>query len=135
MFKKIADHIYNHYLSKASDKKIQEDTLLHQYYGMKSDLNAIFSSVDVAYKDSLESGVWREADMYKNKAALTQPAQLITKGNITPDVKGMGLKDALYLLENKGMIALVSGKGKVVSQSIAAGTNFKKGQKIYLMLN
>ena len=135
VFKKIADHIYNHYLSKASDKKIQEDTLLHQYYGMKSDLNAIFSSVDVAYKDSLESGVWREADMYKNKAALTQPAQLITKGNITPDVKGMGLKDALYLLENKGMIALVSGKGKVVSQSIAAGTNFKKGQKIYLMLN
>jgi len=135
VFKKIADHIYNHYLSKASDKKIQEDTLLHQYYGMKSDLNAIFSSVDLAYKDSLESGVWREADMYKNKAALTQPAQLITKGNITPDVKGMGLKDALYLLENKGMIALVSGKGKVVSQSIAAGTNFKKGQKIYLMLN
>ena len=135
VFKKIADHIYNHYLSKPSNKCIQEDTLLHQYYGMKSDLNAIFSSVNVAYKDSLETGIWREADMYKNKAALTEPAQMITKGNITPDVKGMGLKDALYLLENKGMIALVSGKGKVVSQSIAAGTNFKKGQKIYLMLN
>jgi cell division protein FtsI (penicillin-binding protein 3) len=135
VFKKIADHIYNHYLSKPSSKCIQEDTLLHQYYGMKTDLNAIFSSVNVAYKDSLETGIWREADMYKNKAALTEPAQMITKGNITPDVKGMGLKDALYLLENKGMIALVSGKGKVVSQSIAAGTNFKKGQKIYLMLN
>jgi cell division protein FtsI (penicillin-binding protein 3) len=135
VFKKIADHIYNHYLSKPSNKCIQEDTLLHQYYGMKSDLNAIFSSVNVAYKDSMETGIWREADMYKNKASLTEPAQMITKGNVTPDVKGMGLKDALYLLENKGMIALVSGKGKVVSQSIAAGTNFKKGQKIYLMLN
>ncbi len=135
VFKKIADHIYNHYLSKPSEKKIQEDTLMHQYYGMKSDLNAIFSNVNIAYKDSLETGVWREAGMLKNKAALTQPTQLITNGNITPNVTGMGLKDALYLLENKGMIALVSGKGKVVSQSIAAGTNFKKGQKIYLMLN
>ncbi len=135
VFKKIADHIYNHYLSKPSEKKIQEDTLMHQYYGMKSDLNAIFSNVNIAYKDSIETGVWREAGMLKNKAALTQPTQLITNGNITPNVTGMGLKDALYLLENKGMIALVSGKGKVVSQSIAAGTNFKKGQKIYLMLN
>ena len=135
VFKKIADHIYNHYLSKPSDKRIQEDTVFHHYYGMKSDLNAIFSNINIGYIDSIETGVWREAGLYKSKAALTQPSKLITTGNITPDVSGMGLKDALYLLENKGLIALVSGKGKVVSQSIAAGTNFKKGQKIYLMLN
>jgi len=135
VFKKIADHIYNRYLSKPSDKRIQEDTVFHHYYGMKSDLNAIFSNINIGYIDSIETGVWREAGLYKSKAALTQPSKLITNGNITPDVSGMGLKDALYLLENKGLIALVSGKGKVVSQSIAAGTNFKKGQKIYLMLN
>ena len=135
VFKKIADHIYNRYLSKPSDKRIQEDTVFHHYYGMKSDLNAIFSNINIGYIDSIETGVWREAGLYKSKAALSQPSKLITNGNITPDVSGMGLKDALYLLENKGLIALVSGKGKVVSQSIAAGTNFKKGQKIYLMLN
>ena len=135
VFKKIADHIYNRYLSKPSDKRIQEDTVFHHYYGMKSDLNAIFSNINIGYIDSIETGVWREAGLYKSKAALNQPSKLITNGNITPDVSGMGLKDALYLLENKGLIALVSGKGKVVSQSIAAGTNFKKGQKIYLMLN
>lgn len=135
VFKKIADHIYNRYLSKPSDKRIQEDTVFHHYYGMKSDLNAIFSNINIAYVDSIETGVWREAGLYKSKANLTQPSKLITNSNITPDVSGMGLKDALYLLENKGLIALVSGKGKVVSQSIAAGTNFKKGQKIYLMLN
>jgi cell division protein FtsI (penicillin-binding protein 3) len=52
-----------------------------------------------------------------------------------PNLVGMGLKDALYLLENKGLTATISGKGKVISQSLFAGTIFKKGQKIILMLN
>jgi cell division protein FtsI (penicillin-binding protein 3) len=68
-------------------------------------------------------------------AALNNPSQLATNPNITPNVKGMGLKDAIYLLENKGFMTVVYGKGKIVSQSIEAGTNFKKGQKIILMLN
>lgn len=55
--------------------------------------------------------------------------------SVIPELKGMGLKDALYLLENKGLVAVVTGRGKVVSQSLPAGTNFSKGQKIILMLN
>jgi cell division protein FtsI (penicillin-binding protein 3) len=47
----------------------------------------------------------------------------------------MGLKDAVYLLENKGFKTIVSGRGKVINQSIVAGSNFKKGQKISLVLN
>ena len=30
-----------------------------------------------------------------------------------PDVKGMGLKDALYLLENINIKVIMKGKGKV----------------------
>lgn len=38
-----------------------------------------------------------------------------------PDLIGMGLKDALYILGNAGFKVSVNGKGKVVSQSLAAG--------------
>jgi cell division protein FtsI (penicillin-binding protein 3) len=63
------------------------------------------------------------------------PAQALTQATVTPDVKGMGLKDAVYLLENKGLRTVVTGKGRVVNQSLVAGTPFQKGQQILLMLN
>jgi cell division protein FtsI (penicillin-binding protein 3) len=47
----------------------------------------------------------------------------------------MGLKDAVYLLENKGLKVAASGRGKVMNQSLVAGTNFNKGQTISLALN
>jgi cell division protein FtsI (penicillin-binding protein 3) len=47
----------------------------------------------------------------------------------------MGLKDAIQLLENRGLIVTVTGRGKVVNQSLAAGTACKKGQHISIILN
>jgi cell division protein FtsI (penicillin-binding protein 3) len=38
-----------------------------------------------------------------------------------PSVVGMGLKDALYVLENRGLRVRFSGYGKVVSQSLSPG--------------
>ncbi len=52
-----------------------------------------------------------------------------------PVVKGMGLKDALYLLENMKLKVVVNGKGKVKAQSVAAGTKISKGQTVYLEMN
>ena len=39
-----------------------------------------------------------------------------------PDVVGMGLNDALYLLENCGLKVEVEGHGKVKKQSLSAGS-------------
>ena len=55
--------------------------------------------------------------------------------NTVPNMVGMGLKDALYTLENAGLKTIITGKGKVASQSLSAGTLFKKGQTITLLLN
>ncbi len=73
--------------------------------------------------------------MQNNAAKLQQPMYASVSGRVTPDVTGMGLKDAVYLLENKGLLVEVQGRGKVQNQSLAAGTGFKKGQKISLLLN
>lgn len=53
--------------------------------------------------------------------------------DIVPSVVGMGLRDALYVLENRGLEVSVDGFGKVVLQSIKPGTRIQ-GQKILLTL-
>lgn len=51
-----------------------------------------------------------------------------------PNVCGMGLKDALYLLESRGLRVNFSGRGAVVSQSLGAGEPFKRGATITIVL-
>ncbi len=53
---------------------------------------------------------------------------------IMPDVNGMGLKDALYLLGNAGLKTKVRGSGKVVNQSIPAGHKIGKGLSVLIDL-
>ena len=50
-----------------------------------------------------------------------------------PNVIGMGLRDAIYLLENAGLKVGVSGVGKVRSQSVRAGTK-ANGQYIVIRM-
>ena len=54
---------------------------------------------------------------------------------VMPNVAGMGLKDALYLLGNAGLKTKVYGSGKVIAQSIAAGTKVGKGLGVQIELN
>lgn len=51
-----------------------------------------------------------------------------------PDVRGMGLKDALFLLENRGLQVRATGRGRVVSQSISPGARAVRGNEIRLVL-
>ncbi len=53
---------------------------------------------------------------------------------IMPNVNGMGLKDAMYLIGNAGLKARVKGSGKVMSQSLIAGTKVGKGSMVELEL-
>lgn len=49
-------------------------------------------------------------------------------------VKGMGLKDALFILENQGYKVEFSGHGRVLEQSPAPGSAVEKGQTVKLTL-
>ena len=53
---------------------------------------------------------------------------------IVPSEVGMGAKDAVYLLESKGLRVRLNGIGKVRNQSIAGGSRLIKGQTIALTL-
>ena len=65
---------------------------------------------------------------------ITAQAKHVYTG-MMPDVTGMGLKDAVYLLEQQGVKVWVKGRGRVRVQSIPAGSRINKGQKIVLQLS
>lgn len=136
VFKEISDRIYSRFLANIKMNTVPAaDSLLYHSYGMKNDYQSIFSFMKIGYNDSAQGGYWRNMQMKNNAAHLNMPANSTAKSSTTPDVTGMGLKDALYMLENKGLVVEAQGRGKVLSQSLIAGSRFIKGQKISLLLN
>ncbi len=51
-----------------------------------------------------------------------------------PDVRGMGARDAVFMLEERGMKVRVTGRGKVKSQSIRPGEAIKEDEVCFLEL-
>ena len=56
------------------------------------------------------------------------------EGSPIPDLRGLGLKDAIYALENNGYKCTYSGSGHVVSQTPEAGVKIKKGTTVNIVL-
>ena len=136
VFKEISDKIYARYLSHQKFKRsLTPDTLQYRYYGMKNELNSIFSQLNLPFVDSAIGGYWRTMQMKDNAAVFNLPESASAAALVIPSVVGMGLKDAVYLMENKGLKVMATGRGRVFSQSIEAGTSFIKGQTVTLFLN
>ncbi|MFO0355705.1 MAG: penicillin-binding protein [Sphingobacteriaceae bacterium] len=57
------------------------------------------------------------------------------KKGVIPNLNGLSAKDALYLLENRGLNVKLQGFGLVKKQSLEAGQKFNKGDKIILTLS
>lgn len=54
---------------------------------------------------------------------------------VVPDVSGMGARDAVYLLESRGVRVNITGRGTVKRQSLPPGHTIKKGERCTLELN
>lgn len=136
VFKEISDQIYSHYISNVPAPLLSsKDSLGVRFRGLKSDLVSILNYLNIRTVDSSGNEKWAGLAV-KNDKAVLRPATDVNKNKrAIPNVAGLGLKDALYVLENKGLKTSVSGRGRVVSQSIPAGTVFNKGQKITIYLN
>lgn len=76
--------------------------------------------------------IWGRANISGNTLALRKIQGY--KSGIMPDVSGMGARDAVYLLETKGLKVRISGRGKVHEQSLAPGHRIRKGEMCMLKL-
>lgn len=77
--------------------------------------------------------VWGNAESQAGRVVLTDNTFDPSQGKV-PNVRGLGAKDAVYMLESCGLSVRLSGRGKVRSQSIQPGSTARKGQTIYLTL-
>ena len=76
--------------------------------------------------------IWGHATRGNGHIALTRQAK--TQANVMPDVTGMGARDAVFLIESRGVKTKLYGRGKVTQQSIAAGHPISKGMACILTL-
>ena len=137
VFKEVADKIYAEKIGSESLDNIHNgvDSGVSRFYGLKTDLDKILNMFSYPSTDSATAGSWRSTTLLNNQANLNTAYNIGAPINKVPDVTGLGLKDALYLLENMGLKVEAKGKGKVTYQSIAQNTDFHKGQSINLQLN
>ena len=108
--------------------------------------SAQLPSIDAGQKDDMKQALkWLDLDWFgnrempdwavlraRNDSLLLLPRMISSK--TVPSVVGMGLKDAVFLLENRGCKVKVNGVGKVVRQSLAPGTRASGNTSVTLFL-
>ena len=135
IFKELADKVY------ASDMSIhkalqQSDVLVSLpkvKQGHVEDANNVLANFDINRIVTHEP--WMFASTTKTEVSLEvrRIERDLRNGNM-PDLRGMGIQDAIYLLESYGLVVEITGSGSVQSQSISKGNKFIKGSLIKLEL-
>ena len=77
--------------------------------------------------------VWGWVERRNNKTLLLKRSKRYSN-NYVPNVIGMGARDAVFLLENHNLKVRLTGKGKVIKQSLEPGHKIKKGEKCQIIL-
>jgi cell division protein FtsI (penicillin-binding protein 3) len=111
---------------------LKKDSSAYYYAGSAGEIKKVLQTLQMSFTDSSPDKKW--AGMYREKNQPVVRAKNEDPGQI-PDVKGMGLKDALFLLESGNIKVTTRGTGKVKQQSIPPGTIVSKNQKLILDLN
>jgi len=135
VFREIADKLYAAGLDHcaAVDKTpLRKDSSQFYYAGSTLDIKKVMETFHLSYNDSAANHDWSR--LYGDNHETILNKEMINR-LLMPDVKGMGLKDALFLLENMDITVMARGKGKVKAQSVQPGTVLNKNHNIILDLN
>lgn len=89
------------------------------------------NSIGQSYDDLAINGDWVTVESNEAGATYIREARI---GNTVPNVVGMDLTDAVYLLENMGFHTTFTGQGTVVEQSLHAGDTIRPNRTIHLIL-
>ncbi len=111
---------------------MRKDSAAYYYAGATEEIKRILFTLQIPYADSSRDKKWSGVYREKNEPVVKAKNEI---ARIVPDVKGMGLKDALYLLELNNISVETRGTGKVKQQSITPGNIVSRNQKLILELN
>lgn len=133
VFKKVAEKVY---ALKTNTARSINDTMFMAVNmpgtarGFRNDFDNVFSYVGLKYNQKTKAD-WAVAEPTEKSMEINEKQISTTK---IPDVRGMGARDAVFILENLGLKVNIHGLGKVVNQSILPGTGAMK-QNISIYLN
>lgn len=136
VFRRIADYCHRSRIEMfpaLSEVAVKEPFELHlpQWEaGWRADFTEILSMLDISH-DNHSDSEWTVTTTNEATELQLNNRNIIEKQ--IPNVVGMGLRDALFLLENCGLKVDPHGVGKVRRQSITAGTPIK-GQYVRIYL-
>ena len=135
IFKELADKVYASDMSihKALRPSDQVLSLPKVNQGHTNDANNVLASFNI--NRIVTDEMWMVASTTNTQVSLEvrKVERDLSNGNM-PDLSGMGIQDAIFLLESYGLVVEVSGIGTVQSQSISKGNKFFKGSVIKLEL-
>ncbi|MBL6962711.1 MAG: transpeptidase family protein [Bacteroidetes bacterium] len=136
VFKEIADKIHAKGNKNYLTKDVKADDRYHLLpivrFGKKTDLINISSYLGLEMKMNSSGSEWVYVRPENNQI------QLYTKNikeDIVPDVRGMVLSDAIYILENLGLKVHARGVGKIKTQSLEPGSRIDANTVIRLKLS
>lgn len=135
VFKEIADNIYARdiELHAPMEKKtvLEAGVLPVIRGGRQEELTMLANELGVSTHSATEEE-WVKAS--RNGSSVTLKKNEVLKDRV-PDVTGLTFRDALYLCEKSGLRVVYQGRGRVAEQSLAPGTHFGRGARIYLKLS
>jgi cell division protein FtsI (penicillin-binding protein 3) len=138
VFKEIADKVFAtdlelHKPVQIALSKDQEGVFPVIKAGLLDDLRLVCNALGISNHAENNGGEeWVVASIKQN--SINWKDRKIQTG-IVPNVGGMRLRDALYILENSGLRVKFDGIGRVETQSVSPGQRVNKGETIYLTLN
>lgn len=134
VFASIANKVYSSSLQYHPDFNglpVNTDYVPLAKIGSKVETEQVLQKLGVPYTDQAPQSDYVVSQNVNGELHLSQRIVDRTK---VPNVVGMPLNDAVYLLENFKIYVRVTGSGKVISQSLSPGAAFEKGEIINLVL-
>ena len=134
VFKELADKLMSSGSGpmEAPIHPMTRDSAQFFYAGDTHDMQQVMHTLGVSYVDSTGKNEW--SHLYASNYQPVMNSEVVSRQTM-PDVKGMGLKDALYLLESMDLRVAAKGRGKVRMQSIPPGSALKKNSPVLIQLN
>jgi len=136
VFKEISDKVYattyyRDYRAENHSEKEKKGLVPEAGNGLRADINEVLGELDVRYrKTSKEDWV-----ATRESGDTIRLVGVDVKQGLVPDVRGMSLRDAVYLIENAGLKVRYSGKGRVLRQSPQHGARVYEGSVVSLDMN
>lgn len=135
VFRAIADRVYARNISwqtplSATHDKVKERPMPKS--GQADQIRRVTRRFDVPYS-AMHGEMWQQT-IRLDTAGYELSSLPDARTGMVPQVVGMGLKDALYLLEREGLRVTFTGVGYIQKQSLPAGSAAKRGALIILQL-